>query len=260
MTSYDEINNTKAIYSNISLEDIRTHYTLWSEEGQKKWYVYKCKEKTPLEIFGTSFKYSSWIMMCPGLHNQEGLLNNNMWPGMSHKTIEAINRKITEMKNNLKKKKKEEDKDPNPLWYEVSENKIDEKVKEVRLELSIGSIIRKVKDILLASQGDIISMVDVVRNLKLESAFNFAKTTDEKRVVKSSTDIDGVKVYILFDYSHKISDSNYKVKRVFGFSKKKIHIKGHYYIFKPKNKAAIDACKNLLNSKISELLHNARKF
>ena len=96
MTSYDEINNTKAIYSNISLEDIRTHYTLWSEEGQKKWYVYKCKEKTPLKIFGTSFKYSSWIMMCPGLHNQEGLLNNNMWPGMSHKTIEAINRKITE--------------------------------------------------------------------------------------------------------------------------------------------------------------------
>ena len=57
-----------------------------------------------------------------------------------------------------------------------------------------------------------------------------------------------------------ISDSNYKVKRVFGFSKKKIHIKGHYYIFKPKNKAAIDTCKNLLNSKISELLHNARKL
>ena len=50
-----------------------------------------------IETFGKSFKYSSWIMMCPGLHNQEGLLNNNMWPGMSHKTIEAINRKITEM-------------------------------------------------------------------------------------------------------------------------------------------------------------------
>ena len=38
MTSYNDINNTKAVYSNISLEDMRTHYTLWSEEGQKKWY------------------------------------------------------------------------------------------------------------------------------------------------------------------------------------------------------------------------------
>jgi len=260
MTSYDEINNTKAVYSGISLEDIRTHYTLWSEEGQRQWYVYKCKTKSPLDKFGKSFGYSSWIMMSPALHNQEGLLNNNRWPGFSHRTIQAINGKITEMKNKLKKEQEKWDQDKNPLWYEASEDSMDEKVKEVRLQISIGSIINKVKDILLTTQGDILSMTKVVGNLKLDSTFNFAKTTDHKKVVKSANDVDGVEVFVLFDCNHIISDSQYKIKRVCGFSKKKIHIKGHYYIFKPKNKAAIKVCENLQNSKISELLQSARKL
>tara|TARA_B110000967_G_C18845663_1_gene541820 strand:- start:349 stop:1131 length:783 start_codon:yes stop_codon:yes gene_type:complete len=257
MTSYDDINNTKAIYSNISIDDIRTHYTLWSEEGQKKWYVYKCKVKWALNNFGKTFKRSSWIMMSPGLHNQEGQLNNNWYIGFTHLTINAINRKIYEMKEILRVQKSLDDKETTPLWYEASENYINEKVKEYKLQLSIGSIINKVKDILLASQGDIISIVDVVRNLNIEGMFNFAKSIDKKRVVKSSTDIDGVNVYILFDYTQNISDSNYKLKKVFGVSKKKIHIEGHYYIFKPKNKAAIDKCKKLLNCKISDLIQNA---
>jgi hypothetical protein len=137
---------------------------------------------------------------------------------------------------------------------------MDEKVKEVRLQVSIGSIINKVKDILLATQGDILSITKVVGNLKLDSTFNFAKTTDHKKVVKSANDVDGVEVFVLFDCNHIISDSQYKIKRVCGFSKKKIHIKGHYYIFKPKNKAAIKVCENLQNSKISELLQSARKL
>ena len=32
-------------------------------------------------------------MMSPGLHNQEGQLNNNIMPFMSHMTADAINRK-----------------------------------------------------------------------------------------------------------------------------------------------------------------------
>tara|TARA_B100001093_G_scaffold31220_1_gene27006 strand:+ start:6442 stop:7224 length:783 start_codon:yes stop_codon:yes gene_type:complete len=260
MTSYDEINNTKATYSKISLNDIRTHYTLWSEEGQRQWYVYKCKTKSPLDKFGKSFGYSSWIMMSPALDTQEGLLNNNRWPGFSHRTIQAINGKITEMKNKLKKEQEKWDNNPTPLWYEASEDSMDEKVKEVRLQVSIGSIINKVKDILLATQGDILSMTKVVRNLQLDSTFNFAKTTDHKKKVKSASDVDGVEVFVLFDCSHTISDSQYKIKRVCGFSKKKIHIKGHYYIFKPKNKAAIKVCENLQNSKIRELLQSARRI
>ena len=262
MTSYDEINNTKAIYSQISLNDIRTHYTLWSEEGQKQWYVYKCKTKKHLEEFGKPkhWPYSSWIMMSPALYNQEGLLNNNKWPGFSHRTIEAINSKISEMKNKLKKEQQEWDNNPTPLWYEASEDSMDEKVKEVRLQLSIGSIINKVEEILLATQGDILSMAKVVKNLQLDSTFNFAKTKDHKKKVKSASDVDGVEVFILFDCSHTISDSQYKIKRVCGFSKKKIHIKGQYYIFKPKNKAAIKVCENLQHSKISELLQNARRI
>jgi len=262
MTSYDEINNTKATYSKISLNDIRTHYTLWSEEGQKQWYVYKCKTKRHLDEFGKpeNWPYSSWVMMSPRLHNQEGLLNNNKWPGFSHKTIEAINGKISEMKNKLEKEEQEWDNNPTPLWYEASEDSIDEKVKEVRLEVSIGSIINKVKQILLATQGDILSMAKVVGNLQLNSTFNFAKTTDHKKKVKSASDVDGVEVFILFDCSHTISDSQYKIKRVCGFSKKKIHIKGRYYIFKPKNKAAKKVCENLQHSKINELLQNARRI
>ncbi len=260
MTSYDEINNTKAIYSNISIPDIRTHYTLWSEEGLHQWYVYKCKEKHPLDNFGSYFRTSTWIMMSPGLHNQEGQKNNNWMPGMRHRTLEAINRKITEIKEKIKEKNKKEDEDISPLWYEASEDNFDEKVKEVNLSLSIGSIISKVKDILQASQGDILSMAKVVTNLKLECTFNFSKSQEQKKVVKSAMDVDGVEVFILFDYNHKISDSNHKIKRVFGFSKKKIHMKANYYIFKPRNKAARDICKNLLNCKISELLHNARKL
>ena len=198
--------------------------------------------------------------MSPALDTQEGLLNNNRWPGFSHRTIQAINGKITEMKNKLKKEQEKWDNNPTPLWYEASEDSMDEKVKEVRLQVSIGSIINKVKDILLATQGDILSMTKVVGNLKLDSTFNFAKTTDHKKVVKSANDVDGVEVFVLFDCNHIISDSQYKIKRVCGFSKKKIHIKGHYYIFKPKNKAAIKVCENLQNSKIRELLQSARRI
>ena len=224
MTSYDEINNTKATYSKISLNDIRTHYTLWSEEGQRQWYVYKCKTKSPLDKFGKSFGYSSWIMMSPALHNQEGLLNNNRWPGFSHRTIQAINGKITEMKNKLKKEQEKWDQDKNPLWYEASEDSMDEKVKEVRLQISIGSIINKVKDILLTTQGDILSMTKVVGNLKLDSTFNFAKTTDHKKVVKSANDVDGVEVFVLFDCNHIISDSQFILKDTIIFLNTKIKL------------------------------------
>jgi len=85
-----------------------------------------------------------------------------MWPGFSHRTIGAINSKISEMKNKLLKEQQEWDNNPSPLWYEASEDSMDEKVKEVRLQVSIGSIINKVKDILLATQGDILSMTKVV--------------------------------------------------------------------------------------------------
>ena len=258
MTSYNEINSTKAIYSNISLDDIRTHYTLWSEEGQKKWYVYKCKEKYALETFGKTFTYSSWIMMSPALFNQEGQKNNNHWPLFSHRTIAAINSKISERKKQLDEQQKQWDKESRELWYEVSVNSIDEKVKETNLNISIGSIIKKVSDILTSSQGDILSMINVVKNLKLESAFNFHKSTDKKKVVKSANDIDGIKVYILFDIKHDISNSQYRIKRLLRCSKKKIHIVGQYYIFKPKNKLAEEKCKNLLNCKINELLQRAR--
>ena len=127
------------------------------------------------------------------------------------------------MKNKLKAQNDLDDKDTTP-WYEASENYINEKVKKYKLNVSIGVIVNKVKTILLASQGDIIS-ADVVRNLNIEGLFNFAKTTDKKESSKTSTDIDGVKVYILFDYIQKISDSKSTIKKVFGFSKRKFKLK-----------------------------------
>ena len=257
MTSYNDINSTKAIYTNISVDDMRSHYTLWSEEGSKKWYVYKCRTKGPLSEFGKSFKSSTWIMMSPGLHNQEGQLNNNFMPFMSHMTIDAINRGIIEMRGKIQRKNTEEDNDPTPLWYEASENYLDEKVKEYKINVSIGSMINTIRNILQSSGGDILSIINVVKNINIEGVFNFSKSTDKKRVVKTTTDSDGVNVYILFDYIHKTTDSVSSVKRVFGFSKKKIHVIGHYYIFKPKNKAAREICKRLLNCKVGDLIRNA---
>ena len=259
MTSYDTINNTKAIYSNISLEDIRTHYTLWSEEGQRNWFVYKCKSKQDLEEFGKTFKVSSWIMMSPALNSQEGLLNNNHVPFMSHMTIDAINSKIQEMKNRLLQQNREEDADSIPLWYEASEEILDEKVKETNITVSGKAIINTVKNILEFSEGNILSIINVVNNLNIEGVFNFSKSIDKKKKVKTSIDIDGVTVYVLFDYTHKVSNSKYLIKRVFGFSKKKIQINGDIFIFKPRNKAAREICKRLLHCKVKDIIQNARR-
>lgn len=67
----------------------------------EKLFVYKCKSKADLHKFGGSFTVSSWIMMSQALNTQEGLLNNNHSPFISHMTIDTINRKIQEMKNRL---------------------------------------------------------------------------------------------------------------------------------------------------------------
>ena len=59
MTSYNDINNTKAVYSNISLEDMGNSLYNLVRRGSKKWYVYKCQVKGALADFGKSFKTSS---------------------------------------------------------------------------------------------------------------------------------------------------------------------------------------------------------
>jgi len=255
---YDTINNTQSIFSNISLEDIRTHYTLWSEEGQKRWFVYKCKIKKDLEKFSNTFKVSSWIIMSPGLNSQEGLANFNIMPFMSHMTIDAINRKIQIMKNILLQQNREEDEYNIPLWYEASEDYIDEKVKEVNLSVSGKAIVNIIKNILEISEGNILSIVNVVKNLNIEGVFNFKKTKERKKKVKTSTDVDGVKVYVLFDYNHNVSNSKYLIKRFFRFSKKKIEVNGKIFIFKPRNKAAREICKKLLHCKVEDIIQNAR--
>lgn len=255
--NYENINKTKSIFSNISLEDIRCHYTLWSEEGQQRWFVYKCKIKEDLEEFSKTFRVSSWIMMSPALNSQEGLANFNIMPFMSHMTINAINRKIQIMKNKLLEQDKNEDNSNIPLWYEVSQETIDDKVKEVNLSVSSKAIVNIIKNILEISEGNILSIVNVVKDLNIESVFNFKKTKEYKKKVKTSTDVDGVKVYVLFDYNHQVSNSKYLIKRLFRFSKKKIEINGTIYIFKPRNKAAREICKKLLHYKVENIIQNA---
>lgn len=256
--NYDTINQTKSIFSNISLEDIRCHYTLWSEEGQKRWFVYKCKKKENLEKFSKTFKVSSWIIMSPALNSQEGLANFNIMPFMSHMTIDAINRKIQIMKNKLLEQDINEDYSTIPLWYEVSQESIDDTVKEVNLKVSSKAIVNIIKNILEISEGNILSLINVVKDLNIESVFNFKKTNENKKKVKTSTDVDGVKVYVLFDYTQNVSNSKYLIKRFFRFSKKKIEITGTIFIFKPRNKAAREICKQLLHFKVENILQNAR--
>ena len=95
------------------------------------------------------------------------------------------------------------------------------RLKAYKINVSIGAIINKIKGVLLACEGDIISMVNVVKNLNIEGMFNFAKTFDRNRVVKTSTDIDGVNVYILFDYTQEISNSQCSLKKYLDYLKRK---------------------------------------
>ena len=142
------------------------------------------------------------------------------------------------------------------VWYEASKNEYEEKVKEFKIDVSIGSMINKIQNILQGSGGDILSIIKVVKSLgNFQGVFNFAKSTDKKRVVKTTTDSDGVNVYILFDHTHKITTHTHMKL----YSKKKIHVTGYYYFFKPKNKAAreIHVCKKLLNSKVDDLISSA---
>ena len=92
------------------------------------------------------------------------------------------------------------------VWYEASKNEYEEKVKEFKIDVSIGSMINKIQNILQGSGVDILSIIKVVKSLgNFQGVFNFAKSTDKKRVVKTTTDSDGVNVYILFDHTHKIT-------------------------------------------------------
>ena len=157
------------------------------------------------------------------------------------------------MKNRLLQQNIEEDAIITPLWYEASEENLDEKVKETNITVSGRAIINTVKNILEFSEGNILSIINVVNNLNIEGVFNFSRTEDKKKKVKTSTDIDGVTVYVLFDYTHKVSNSKYLIKRVYGFSKKKIQINGEIFIFKPRNKTAREICNRLLDYKVKDI-------
>ena len=254
----DDINNTKSVYSNISTSDIMINYTLWSEEGQQNWFVYKCRNKMDLQRFGKTFSYSSWIMMAPGLSTQEGLLNNNRVPFFSHKTIEAINRKITEIKKRIVQEQQVLDNNSIPLWYEYSSHIVNENVKEYNINIAIGNIAHKIKGLIETTSGNILSIYNVLKDIHLESEFHFYDSNEKKLFVKCSKDIDNKPVYLMMEFTQTRNQSRHAIKRVFGFSKNKVSIIGRYYLLKPQNRAAENLCNNLTNDGALHIINQIR--
>jgi hypothetical protein len=152
-----------------------------------------------------------------------------------------------------------EEKEELPLWTHCKVNKISKTVKSNEIEVSIGNIAKTLFDVLSAVDGNIISLIDLIKTVKLhlESSSSEELITSKELIITKPNE-KGFKKYIILIFSKQDITKTKKWIGVFTTNKSYIDIKIDYTILEPNNNAAQLKCQELINEKTNMMIESFR--
>ena len=150
--------------------------------------------------------------------------------------------KANELDRIKSEEQKENDNNPEPLWYYSKNEKINKQIKNLEIDMEIGKIAEKVYDAIKVSSGDVFELTELIKELKVEMKVSMESSNTVKRELKQVKDAEGRFTYIVFEYSNKIEIIFSECLEWCGFNTRTNNFSLDYTILKPKNKAAQNEC------------------
>ena len=166
-----------------------------------------------------------------------------------------------EMKINLDKMRHEQeeqnsieqiknDMNPNPLWFYYKKDNVNKEIKSINIDIEIGKITDKICDAIKASGCDIISLIDLIKELKVNLKMSMESSVANKKEITQFKDSNNKFTYLVLIFSNEIITSNCKCLEWCGFDYAKSKFSLDYTIYKPKNKAAQIECDKHMNKNV----------
>jgi len=167
---------------------------------------------------------------------------------------ERINLELQKMKHGEAERASieqlENDMNPEPMWSYYKKDNINKEIKSADIDIEIGKITTKVCEAIKASHGDIIELVDLIKELKLDLKMSMETSHTNKKEIKQVKDSNNKFTYIILIFSNDIMKSNCVCLEWCGFDYNKSKFSLDYTICKPKNKAAQKECDKHMNKNV----------
>jgi hypothetical protein len=144
----------------------------------------------------------------------------------------------------------ENDMNPEPMWSYYKKDNINKEIKSADIDIEIGKITTKVCEAIKASHGDIIELVDLIKELKLDLKMSMETSHTNKKEIKQVKDSNNKFTYIILIFSNDIIKSNCMCLEWCGFNNRTNKFSLQYTIIKPKNKAAQRECEKHMSNNI----------
>jgi len=142
-----------------------------------------------------------------------------------------------------------------PLWKHCRVNKISKLIKTSDIEVSVGNIAKTLFEAISAVDGNIISLIDLIRKVKLHiTSSSSEEIIINKELIVTDPNEKGFKKYIILVFSKQDITKTRKCAGVFNKNKTYIDIKIDYTILEPNNNPAQLKCQELINEKMNMMI------
>jgi len=146
-----------------------------------------------------------------------------------------------------------------PLWKHCRVNKISKLIKTSDLEVSVGNIAKTLFDVISAVDGNIISLIDLIRKVKLHiTSSSSEEIIINKELIVTEPNEKGFKKYIILIFSKQDITKTRRWAGIFTTNKTYIDIKIDYTILEPNNNPAQLKCQELINEKTNMMIDSFR--
>lgn len=257
--------------ANINLNDdslnetLRTNYSVWTEEGTRNVKVYLCTTKFEAIQFLKSFKLSTGFVLDKMLKSElytnahsflfnrtkdyiRGKISDRKWK-MEQSIIKENEEKVRIQQERFKQIQEEKDANPYRMWsFNVKDN-FHKLSKSTDFSLEIGKIVDKINSSITGINGDITSLVKLLKDVTVEFSSNTVDETGEKMITKKNNNRE----YIFIKYKIANKTKKRRLSGIFGFKKELKEIEGEYMILKPDNRASIDWCEQIMDRRITNI-------
>ena len=176
-----------------------------------------------------------------------------------HETSEENDNEIKKKCNKLEYLHCNKEEEELPLWKHCRVNKISKLIKTSELEVSVGNIAKTLFDVISAVDGNIISLIDLIKKVKLHLTSSSSKELIiNKELIVTDPNEKGFKKYIILIFSKQDITKTRRWAGVFNTNKTYIDIKIDYTILEPNNNSAQLKCQELINEKTSMMIESFR--
>jgi hypothetical protein len=151
------------------------------------------------------------------------------------------------------------DNNPQPIWGESLEESFSSSTQDINIQGELGKLLTKVSDAIQAYGGDLISLANTIKDIKIDIDFHSDDEKIEQTKCSQSTTQDGFPIYLFLTITSSKENTYCKLLEWCGCISSEIKMTIKYMILFPKNISAQKICdesvRNITGSKLDKFVN-----